>query len=296
MTRTDDFMGQLETYLDEHEGSTPLPEDVRDAIRAELPLIQQRPAWWPRRRFLEMNNMAKLGLAAAAVAVAAFLGFNYLAAPNVGGPGPDDPSSTPEPSPTPAARLNGQEPLDPGRYIAGSAAAFDVTVEVPSGWSASGDWVVIGPRDNAAPDGMAIRFYRVNNLAANPLSHSDGPIDPPLGPTVEDLVQALASHPDWETTPPTDITIDGYAGQLVELTIPADVEIPNDAGNDRYYLSVEDGGGIWGFAPGQTFDWYIVDVDGVRYIIDAFHYPGTSEEDLAAQRAVVESVQFDPKP
>ena len=77
MTHNDEFIGQLEGYLDEYEGSTPLPEDVRDAIRAELPLTRQRPAWWPARRFPEMNNMAKLGLAAAAVVVAALLGFNY---------------------------------------------------------------------------------------------------------------------------------------------------------------------------------------------------------------------------
>ena len=121
-------------------------------------------------------------------------------------------------------------------------------------------------------------------------------IDPPLGPTVDDLVQALVSHPDWETTAPTDITLDGYQGQLIQLTIPADAEI-GEPPNDRYFLSLEpDNGGIYGWSPGQTFDWYIVDVDGERYIIDAYHYPDTSEEDFAAQRAVVESVQFVPKP
>ena len=77
MTHNDEFIGQLEGYLDEYEGSTPLPEDVRDAIRAELPLTRQRPAWWPAWRFPEMNNMAKLGIAAAAVVVAALLGFRF---------------------------------------------------------------------------------------------------------------------------------------------------------------------------------------------------------------------------
>ncbi len=47
---------------------------------------------------------------------------------------------------------------------------------------------------------------------------------------------------------------------------------------------------IWGWAPGQTFDWSIVDVGGQRLIIDAFHYPGTPAADLAAQQAVVDSV------
>jgi hypothetical protein len=99
MTRDDDFIGQLEGYLEHYVGSTPLPEDVRYAIRAELPSIRQRPAWWRVRRFPEMNNIAKLGVAAAAVVVTAILGFNYLAAPNVGGPSPDDPTPTAEPTP-----------------------------------------------------------------------------------------------------------------------------------------------------------------------------------------------------
>jgi hypothetical protein len=67
--------------------------------------------------------------------------------------------------------------------------------------------------------------------------------------------------------------------------------------DDTYYFYADPaGGGIWGFARGQTFEWYIVDVDGERLIIDSFHYPGTSEEDLAAQRAVVESVQLGSNP
>ena len=94
MTRDDDFIGQLEGYLEEYEGSTPLPNEVRDAVRAQLPSIQQRPAWWPARRFPEMNSMMKLSLAAAAVVVAALLGYNYLVAPSVGGPGLGDPSPT----------------------------------------------------------------------------------------------------------------------------------------------------------------------------------------------------------
>ena len=42
MTRDDDdFTGQLEGYLDEYLGSTPLPDEPRDAIRAQLPSIRQ---------------------------------------------------------------------------------------------------------------------------------------------------------------------------------------------------------------------------------------------------------------
>jgi hypothetical protein len=202
-----------------------------------------------------------------------------------------------EPTETAAPRLNGQEQLDPGRYQVNGGISTVVTVAVPAGWSAGDDWVVIGPRGNDLPDGMAIRFYTIPNLAANPLSHSAGNLDPPVGPTVDDMVQAIVVHPGWTASEPADITIDGRAGQLVSITIPADAVLPFVDGGHTFYLYAEpSGGGIWGWARGQTFDWYIVDVDGQRLIIDSFHYPGTSEEDLAAQRAVVESVQFGSNP
>ena len=46
MTR-DEFIGLLGGYLDEYEGSTPMPEHVRDAIRADLPSTRQRRGLWP---------------------------------------------------------------------------------------------------------------------------------------------------------------------------------------------------------------------------------------------------------
>ena len=157
MTRTDDFIGQLEGYLEEYEGSTPLPEDVRNAIRAELPSTDQRPAWWPARRFPEMNNMAKLGVAAAAVVVAALLGYNYLVAPNVGGPGIDDPSPTP--TPTPPSHEQG-EALEPGTYSADGAVP-DADVTLPEGADDH------GPRRMASEDG---RVWR-RSTTASPACH-----------------------------------------------------------------------------------------------------------------------------
>jgi hypothetical protein len=87
MTSNDPFIAQLEEYLDEYEGHTPLPESVRDAVRAELPSTRQRPAWWPARRYPLMNNTVKILLGTAAVVVAALMGYNYLVAPNIGGHG-----------------------------------------------------------------------------------------------------------------------------------------------------------------------------------------------------------------
>ena len=38
------------------EGATALPDRVLDAVLDQLPATPQRRAWWPARRFREMNT------------------------------------------------------------------------------------------------------------------------------------------------------------------------------------------------------------------------------------------------
>ena len=289
MTRSDEFISQVERYLDEYEGNTPLPESVRNAVRAELPTTRQRPAWWPARRSRNMNSFAKFGVAAAVVVIAALLGFNYLVAPNVGGPGPEE--SSPTATPTPAA-LDGQDPLSAGRYQADPALPMVVTVDVPDGWSAGGAWVLMGPNGNDTPEGMAIRFYTADFIYSDPLVPEDGELQPAVGPSADDLVAAIEGHPDWSVTGTDPVTIGGYPGQVVHVTLPG--QTSNDT---PFYLFGDDGGGqVWGWAPDQAFDIYIVDVAGERLIIDAFHFSDTSDADIAAQQSVLSSIQIDPNP
>lgn len=236
-----------------------------------------------------MNNFLRIGLAAAAVVVIALIGYQLLSGPNVGGPPDSAPSAdaTPFPTSTPMPRLSGQESLAAGRYRVDPILPMVVTVDVPEGWGAGGPWVVFGPKGNDAPEGMAIRFYQVPSLFVNPLSPEDGLL-PEVGPGVEDLVNAMLDHPDWPTTGPEDITIDGYSGQVVHLILP---DGTSDA-TPFYLFGDASGGQVYGWAAGQLFDIYVVDVDGERLVIDAFHYAGTSESDLAAQQAVLDSIQL----
>lgn len=188
-------------------------------------------------------------------------------------------------------RLNDQDPLPAGAYLVDPLLPMDVRVEVPDGWHAGGNWVVVGSKGNEAPDGMAIRFYIVQALYANPLAPAEGRLPAP-GPSADDLVNAMLDHPDWPTTGPEPVTIDGYSGQVVHLTLPATV---TDA--TSFYLFGDSGGGqFWGWVAGQVHDLYVMDVEGERLVIDAFRFPDTTEEDLAAQRAVVDAIQLAPNP
>jgi hypothetical protein len=84
------------------EGVTALPDHVLDTVLDQLPATSQRRPSWLAWRSPTMNKFVTIGLAAAAVVVAAFLGYQLLIAPNVGGP-PAVPSPSAEPSVAPSA-------------------------------------------------------------------------------------------------------------------------------------------------------------------------------------------------
>jgi hypothetical protein len=221
MTRTDEFIGQLESYLDEYEGNTPLPEDVRDAIRAELPSTRQRPAWWPVRRSIEMSTFAKFGLAAAAVVVVALLGIRFLI-PGAGVGGPDP---TPTPEPEPRALVDGSE--GPGFFVTEFFSETPVTdpvqftFEMPADWGAVRPWV-IGPSSEGA--GPAMAFVQVSGLYSEPCLANAGTPDIAVGSTAAELASALAEHEAYEATATGDITVDGHDGIRMELVMPSDLD------------------------------------------------------------------------
>jgi hypothetical protein len=270
------------------EGGTVVPDRVLDAVLDQVPTTPQRRAFLPVRRLPIVNSTAlRIGIVAAVLIIAAVVGWRLLpGSVSPGGP----PALTAKPTPIP--KLNSQGLLPAGRYQVDATLPMKVTVAVPDGWSTDTNWVVIGPNGNQAPNGMAIRFHTVKNLLVHPLSPSDGAISPPVGPSVDDLVKAMVNHRDWTTTGPSPITIDGYVGQVVHVTLPAGTSEATP-----FYLSGDElGGDVYGWVAGQVFDIYVIDVGGKRLVIDAFHYPGTSAEDLAAQRAVLDSVQLAPTP
>jgi hypothetical protein len=238
-----------------------------------------------------MNSALKTALAAAG-AVALMTAACASSAQDSSSRNPSPPgtfSPSLEPTATAVPVLGTSDSVTPGRYRVDPMLPVVVTVDVPAGWGANG-WVVLGPNGNQAPDGMAIRFYTAANLFLNPLAPDEGVLDPAVGPSVDDLVTAMVDHPDWTTTDPTAVSIDGYAGQVVEVTLPAGAS----EATPFYLFGDETGGQEWGWAAGQVFDIYVIDVGGERLVIDAFHYPGTSAEDLAAQRSVIDSVQIAP--
>jgi hypothetical protein len=84
---------------DQHESA----DRILGVVLDRLDTTPQRRSWWPARRSNRMNTYAKLIVAAAAVLVVAFAGFQLL--PRSGGVG-GEPTIEPSPSPSVLARGN----------------------------------------------------------------------------------------------------------------------------------------------------------------------------------------------
>lgn len=198
---------------------------------------------------------------------------------------PSLPAPTPSPAPTGLA-LPTADDLEPGRYfVEFDGYRFAFTVLDP-GWSSSVEAAAVfqGPDSELAifwPGGDIPSLYRRSCEWTGTEFHP--------GPSVDDLADALASLEDFETTEPADVTVSGYAGKHVALTVPMDVNFPTcDEGDfhrdpGRHYQAL-----------GQTDDIYILDLDGDRQTIVVSHTPDTSTDIAEQLEELLVSLEISP--
>ncbi len=273
----------LDAWLDA--GPTVAPDRVTEAARLETRSTRQSaalPGW--TRRFPGMNNTMRFGIAAAGLAAAAVLGFSFLASPNFGNPGVGEPSPTPTPSPRPLAAGE----LDAGSYQWSTVGSLTVSLTVPDGWEGF-DLGVVKEESSGASATVVVwpSDAEASQVYADPCEWGGGTVQPPVGPTVDDLATALADQPQRGDAVPTDVSIGGHDGKMIELTVPDDIDFADcDQNEFRSWTGRNHQG------PGQVDRVYILDVEGQRVVIDAHHLPGISEAVVAEQQAIVESLQF----
>ena len=221
------------------------------------------------------------------------------------------PPAPSEPSPTPTIQdimeLEPFAPLEPGTYFidpdADPSTPLRVVYEVPAeGWSM---WT--GAAKFADDGHVGVSITTVTNLVRHGCrDHSWA--DPPVGPSVNGLAAALADlAPFRVTSPPKDVTIYGYSGKHLELTVP-DLPVEGE-GDDRRFtecvdgnlkswvaaIDTEPGDAYYGYTgPGYTEEFWILDVEGTRLVIAAERSPGSPRKDLAEQRAILDSIRIEP--
>lgn len=292
------------------DGVTHLPEGVLGTVLAELPTTPQRRATpWPARRTPTMNKIVGLGLAAAAVVVAVFIGIQLFGSPDGVGayrtptatleptvaptPRPSPTASTgPTASPSPTAPPSPSPTAGPSDEAAALVRTFNIgsvviRVTRPTTWRVTDDTTALGQLERRGPEPYKPTLFvtEVNRLNLTPCGSPVGSSS--IGGTAEDLANALASLPGLTAEGPTELVVGGYTAFEVTLVSPA-------ASADCSRWTLWGGENEHWLAPNERNRLWIVDVDGNRVVISAEIFADSPPEAFAEQTEMVESIELFP--
>ena len=207
-------------------------------------------------------------------------------------PTPSIAESTPRPLPDDLPTPAGSYTLAADRLY--GVPPLDVTFTIPSdGWVSWGPGVLTDEPDGR--DHVGIGFHTVANLYKDPcLWRTNGEAAPRVGPTVADLAAAFAQQPHFTASAPTDVTVDGFRGSLMTMTIDADVDFARcDSGQVHSWIDPDRNSRYYD-VPGQVEQFWIVDVDGARLVVEGSFFPDAPPANLADLAKIVESIEIEP--
>ena len=204
MTRERDIERVLEVWLET--GPSEMPDRVFDAVLDRIERVPQRHTMPFTRRFQPMTSTLKL-VAVTVLATALGLGaFSFLATTTPTTPGS---SPSPEPSPTASPKLLPLSfgELEPGTYALGDPLLVPdspiarMTATVPEGWGGiRGRTFANLFQMTEEPMVGSVGIAIPSNFFVDPCDLTKGRWDPPLGPTVDDFVEAIANVPGYRTS------------------------------------------------------------------------------------------------
>jgi hypothetical protein len=266
-------------------------EDVSRVAGAVLDQVETTPQrrstpWLAWRNLFMNNNVVRVGLVAAAVVIVAIVAINLL--PGTPGPGG-------EPTPSPSAA----ESLAPGAAPSATASAYGMSVPgtsggqstliVPPGWTRNG-WYIIN--NNVF---LSVWPVAVENVYSDPCHWQSSLLDPPVGPTVDELATALGNQAMRAATV-EDVTLGGYSGKVVHQSLPADLDFTtcdlgmvgawSEAGTEEPSRTLQ--------SPGELDDVYIVDVEGVRVVVTASWLPSSAAATVTELEGMLDSLTIEP--
>jgi len=251
MTRDARFIQQLESYLDDYEGATTLPDRVREAVRAELPKTKQAGLLPGPARYLTMfsTRTAQVAVALAAAALIVAVGAFLYAGRDVGGPdGP--PSRTTDTAPSSSAEVCEATAVNSRGFGAGTVdvvwCAYGVGEPRSIAFAMQGSYRV-GP-DQA--------FAEQNSLWLRP--PAGGAITLALfeEQSVEEVVSDVTGRAGYDASDPTDVTLGGAAGVVF------DVALAEGAASSDAAPLIADPNVSWRLQEGTFTRVWIVDLDG----------------------------------
>jgi hypothetical protein len=241
------------------EGVTALPDRVLDTVLDQLPATPQRRAWWPVRRFGEMNNYAKVAIAAAAVAVVVVAAIGITLTPTPVGVGQSPATLPATAAPTP--------------LLTSSPAPTDAppTAE-PS--EVVRDWP--GSRSNENPEGRYSWNPDADGTAWQGPRAFKGDTSGWMHRVPDDIAFTV-SLTDKDYGPgPASVKVAGYDATYQELPRS------KTASEQLQY-----------WAEGVLLYVWIVDIDGTKVTITVQSAPSTSAAVLDEAKAIVDSIRVE---
>ena len=167
------------------------------------------------------------------------------------------------------------------------ADSISFTFTVPDGYRWTGqDSSWIWTASNRPPNGASLVFGLGGWVHSDPCTDGETSADIPVGLTVDEFANALADHPLLEVSTPVDVTLGGYSGKYLDLLVPADITECAAYRAWEYWLYAQ--------APGHRWHLWILDVDGVRVVVESMDYESTPEQVQTELQGIVESIQIEP--
>jgi len=180
--------------------------------------------------------------------------------------------------------------LAPGPHLL-QLSGLEITFDVPEGWRGSDQGVIHSEFGADGPNGSSLAFWTVSNVYTDPCHWRRSAMRPPVGASVNDLVAALAAqhgHPSGERI---KANVDGFSATELEMTVPNTLAIDRcDDGQFHTWQSPQGDRDHEG--PGQIDQLFVINVQGIRLVIDAAFFPGTSRANQSALFGMVRSVRF----
>jgi hypothetical protein len=238
-----------------------------------------------------MKSVTGFGLAAAAAILIILFGSRLLPS-DVG-----NRDATPSPTAGGITPLRGQGTLAPGTYLIDEPFPVRISVTVPDQWEAFrvdealAMLCVAGEGcDQGARPGIGFWIVdRFGRPCEDPVDAATPTPQPSLAPSVDDLAAALAGRTGYDVVSQEPVTFSGYQGVRMELvTTIGGLSCPGG-------LATGWMAGAWQretFA-GERSQLLILDVDGVRLLIDGMYYSDTSDADVVEMQEVWDSIRIE---
>lgn len=232
-------------------------------------------------------------VAAVLLVIVTACGGSGIAEPRASAPSAT-PSDTPDSTTTPFPHETEPVAIEPGTYRIPSSSwsVADFTVTFPEGWTVQYGHVYASNPDE--DDEFGFYAVVVDDIFADACEGETGGLTE-IGPSVDDLAEALLQQPGPEANGPIDTTLGGYPAIQIDLTIPGALDLETcsfegvglqiwySLAADKYFVLLADG----------VASVYIVNVDGRRQVLLTQHRSGTSDDDLSELQSILDSIHFE---